>query len=256
MTNKDVNVEAKLRALYDLQLIDSRIDEIASMRGELPLEVKDLEDEIEGLRTRLENLNTDIENLETSIANKKTAIEDAKVMVKKYEEQQKNVRNNREFDSLTKEIEYQELEIQLAEKKIKEAKLKIEQKHEIIPAAKEKLEDKENHLKHKKLELDGIMAETQREGDILAEKSKEFSEIIDERLLKAYKKIRANVRNGLAIVSIERGASGGSFFTIPPQRQAEIATRKKIITDEHSGRILIDAELAAEERKKIESLFA
>ena len=256
MTNKDVNVEAKLRALYDLQLIDSRIDEIASMRGELPLEVKDLEDEIEGLRTRLENLNTDIENLETSIANKKTAIEDAKVLVKKYEDQQKNVRNNREFDSLTKEIEYQELEIQLAEKKIKEAKIKIEQKQEIIPAAKEKLEDKENHLKHKKLELDGIMAETQREEAILAEKSKEFSEIIDERLLKAYKKIRTNVRNGLAIVSIERGASGGSFFTIPPQRQAEIATRKKIITDEHSGRILIDAELAAEERKKIESLFA
>ncbi len=255
MTNKDVNVEAKLRALYDLQLIDSRIDEIASMRGELPLEVKDLEDEIEGLRTRLDNLNTDIENLETSIANKKTAIEDARAMVKKYEEQQKNVRNNREYDSLTKEIEYQELEAQLAEKKIKEAKLKIEQKLEIIPAAKEKLEDKENHLRHKKLELDGIMAETQKEEAILEEKSKEFSEIIDERLLKAYKKIRANVRNGLAIVSIERGASGGSFFTIPPQRQAEIATRKKIITDEHSGRILIDAELAAEERKKIADLF-
>lgn len=256
MTNKDVNVEAKLRALYDLQLIDSRIDEISSMRGELPLEVKDLEDEIEGLRTRLDNLNTDIENLETSIANKKTGIEDAKAMVKKYEEQQKNVRNNREYDSLTKEIEYQELEVQLAEKKIKEAKLKIEQKMEIIPAAKEKLEDKESHLGHKKAELDGIMAETQKEEAILAAKSKEFSDIIDERLLKAYKKIRANVRNGLAIVSIERGASGGSFFTIPPQRQAEIATRKKIITDEHSGRILIDAELAAEERKKIASLFS
>jgi predicted nucleic acid-binding Zn-ribbon protein len=256
MTNKDINVEAKLRALYDLQLIDSRIDEIASMRGELPLEVKDLEDEIEGLRTRLDNLNTDIENLETSIANKKTAIEDAMAMVKKYEEQQKNVRNNREYDSLTKEIEYQELEVQLAEKKIKEAKLKIEQKKEIIPAAKEKLEDKESHLRHKKAELDGIMAETQKEEAILAAKSQEFSDIIDERLLKAYKKIRANVRNGLAIVSIERGASGGSFFTIPPQRQAEIATRKKIITDEHSGRILIDAELAAEERKKIQSLFS
>lgn len=256
MANKEVTVEAKLRTLYDLQLIDSRIDEIASMRGELPLEVKDLEDEIEGLKTRLENLNTDIENLETSISNKKNAIDDSKALVKKYEEQQKNVRNNREFDSLTKEVEYQELEIQLAEKKIKESKLKIEQKSEIIAEANEKLKEKENHLKHKKAELDGIMSETEKDEVLLAEKAKEFSEMIDERLLKAYKKIRSSVRNGLAVVSIERGASGGSFFTIPPQRQVEIASRKKIITDEHSGRILIDAELAAEERKKLEDLIS
>jgi predicted nucleic acid-binding Zn-ribbon protein len=256
MANKEVTVESKLRTLYDLQLIDSRIDEIANMRGELPLEVKDLEDEVEGLKTRLENLNTDIENHETSIANKKNAIDDAKALMKKYEEQQKNVRNNREYDSLTKEIEYQGLEIQLAEKKIGEAKVKIEQKKEIIATAKEKLSEKDNHLKHKKAELDGLLAETEKEEKLLAKKSIEFSELIDERLLKAYKKIRSNVRNGLAVVAIDRGASGGSFFTIPPQRQVEIASRKKIITDEHSGRILIDAELAAEEKQKIESLIS
>ncbi|MFD1315741.1 zinc ribbon domain-containing protein [Namhaeicola litoreus] len=256
MANKEVTVESKLRTLYDLQLIDSRIDEIANMRGELPLEVKDLEDEVEGLKTRLENLNTDIENHETSIANKKNAIDDAKALMKKYEEQQKNVRNNREYDSLTKEIEYQGLEIQLAEKKIGEAKVKIEQKKEIIATAKERLAEKENHLKHKKAELDGLLAETEKEEKLLAKKSIEFSELIDERLLKAYKKIRSSVRNGLAVVAIDRGASGGSFFTIPPQRQVEIASRKKIITDEHSGRILIDAELAAEEKQKIDNLIS
>jgi len=253
---KEVTVEEKLRALYDLQLIDSRIDEIKMMRGELPLEVKDLEDEIEGLQTRLNNFNTDIENLETSIANKKNSIEDAKTLTKKYAEQQKNVRNNREFDSLTKEIEYQDLEIQLAEKRIGEYQVKIEQKKEIIAAAEEKIKEKENHLKHKKDELDDILEETAKEEELLKKKSIEFSKMIDERLFNAYKKIRSNVRNGLAVVSIERGASGGSFFTIPPQRQVEIATRKKIITDEHSGRILVDSELAAEEREKMQKYFS
>lgn len=253
---KEVTVEEKLRALYDLQLIDSRIDEIKMMRGELPLEVKDLEDEIEGLQTRLNNFNTDIENLETSIANKKNSIEEAKTLTKKYLEQQKNVRNNREFDSLTKEIEYQDLEIQLAEKRIGEYEVKIEQKNEIIAAAKEKIKEKEDHLKHKKNELDDILEETAKEEELLMKKSVEFSKMIDERLFNAYKKIRSNVRNGLAVVSIERGASGGSFFTIPPQRQVEIATRKKIITDEHSGRILVDSELAAEEKEKMKKYFS
>lgn len=248
---KEVTVEEKLRALYDLQLIDSRIDEIKNTRGELPLEVKDLEDEIEGLKTRLSNFNTDIENFETSIANKKNNIDESKSLSKKYTEQQKNVRNNREFDSLTKEIEYQDLEIELAEKHIKELQVKIAQKNEIIVVAKEKIKEKETHLKHKQGELDAIMEETQKEETLLIKKSKEFSELIDERLLKAYEKIRSNVRNGLAVVTIERGASGGSFFTIPPQRQVEIAARKKIITDEHSGRILIDSTLAEEERKKL-----
>lgn len=248
---KEVTVEDKLRALYDLQLIDSRIDEIKNTRGELPLEVKDLEDEIEGLQTRLNNFSTDIENLETSIANKKNNIEEAKSLTKKYAEQQKNVRNNREFDSITKEVEYQDLEIQLAEKHINEFQVKIAQKNEIIDAAKEKTKSREDHLKHKRDELDSILKETEKEETLLLKKSVDFGKLIDERLLKAYHKIRTNVRNGLAVVTIERGASGGSFFTIPPQRQVEIAARKKIITDEHSGRILIDSQLAEEEKKKM-----
>lgn len=248
---KEVTVEEKLRALYDLQLIDSRIDEIKNMRGELPLEVQDLEDEIAGLQTRLNNFSTDIENLETAIANKRNNIEEAKSLSKKYQEQQKNVRNNREFDSISKEIEYQDLEIQLAEKHIREFEAKIAQKNEIIDAAKEKMGEKETHLKHKQEELKAIMDETAKEEKLLGKKSDEFSKQIDERLLQAYKKIRSTVRNGLAVVTIERGASGGSFFTIPPQRQVEIASRKKIITDEHSGRILIDSNLADEEREKM-----
>jgi len=248
---KEVTVEEKLRALYDLQLIDSRIDEIKNTRGELPMEVKDLEDEIEGLQTRLNNFNTDIENLETSIANKKNNIDEAKALTKKYTKDQDNVRNNREFDSLSKEIEYQELEIQLAEKHIKEYQIKIAQKNEIIEAAKEKIKDREAHLKHKQDELNSIMEETEKEEILLNKKSIDFGKLIDERLLKAYTRIRSNVRNGLAVVTIERGASGGSFFTIPPQRQVEIAARKKIITDEHSGRILIDSQLAEEEKKKM-----
>ena len=248
---KEVTVEEKLRALYDLQLIDSRIDEIKNMRGELPLEVKDLEDEIAGLQTRLNNFSTDIENLETAIANKKNNIEEARALTKKYEEQQKNVRNNREFDSISKEIEYQDLEIQLAEKHIREFEAKIAQKNEIIDAAKEKMTDKETHLKHKQDELKAIMDETEKEEKLLEKKSVEFSKQIDVRLLQAYQRIRSTVRNGLAVVTIERGASGGSFFTIPPQRQVEIASRKKIITDEHSGRILIDSNRAEEEREKM-----
>jgi len=253
---KEVTVEEKLRALYDLQLIDSRIDEIRNVRGELPLEVEDLEDEVAGLNTRLSNLSEDVANLETDISNKKLAIEESKSLMKKYEEQQKKVRNNREFDSLSKEIEFQELEIQLSEKRIKEFKAKIEQKNEVIEATKEKLEQQQQHLNHKKAELDAILKETEKEEKLLISKSKEFSESIDNHLLTAYNRIRNKVKNGLAVVSIERGASGGSFFTIPPQVQLEIAARKKITIDEHSGRILVDAALAAEEREKIDSLFA
>ena len=248
---KEVTVEQKLRALYDLQLIDSRIDEIQSVRGELPLEIEDLEDEIAGLNTRISNLEEDVSNLETDIKGKKNTIAEAGELVKKYEEQQKNVRNNREFDSISKEIEYQDLEIQLAEKHIKEFEVKIAQKNEIIDAAKERIKDKDTHLKHKQDELNSILEETKKEEGVLNKKSADLSKLIDERLLKGYQKIRSNVRNGLAVVTIERGASGGSFFTIPPQRQVEIAARKKIITDEHSGRILIDSQLAEEEVKKM-----
>ncbi len=253
---KEVTVEEKLRALYDLQLIDSRIDEIKNVSGELPLEVEDLEDEVAGLNTRLSNFAEDVQNLETDINNKKQLIEEAKALMKKYEEQQQKVRNNREFDSLSKEIEYQELEIQLAEKRIKEYTAKIEQKHVVISATKEKLERQEEHLAHKKGELDDILKETEKDQKLLAEKSIEFSAAIDDHLLGAYRRIRNKVKNGLAVVSIERGASGGSFFTIPPQVQVEIATRKKITIDEYSGRILVDAELAKEEKEKIDKLMS
>ncbi|MFP9118416.1 zinc ribbon domain-containing protein [Flavobacterium sp. RNTU_13] len=253
---KELSVEEKLRALYDLQLIDSRIDEIRNVRGELPLEVEDLEDEVAGLSTRLEKLKGDLESIEEQIKGKKAAIEDHKAAIKKYTEQQKNVRNNREFNSLTKEVEFQELEIQLAEKHIKEMKASIEHKKETIAQSQEKLDAKQTHLDHKKSELDAIMAETEKEENFLFEKSNEYRALIEQRLLTAYDRIRGSVRNGLAVVSIERGASAGSFFTIPPQTQMEIAARKKILTDEHSGRILVDSSLADEEREKMEQLFA
>jgi predicted nucleic acid-binding Zn-ribbon protein len=257
MTNtKELNVEEKLRALYDLQLIDTRIDEIRNVRGELPLEVEDLEDEVAGLLARQDKLKKDLENIEEQIKAKKNNIEDHQQSIKKYTKQQDSVRNNREFNSLTKEVEFQELEIQLAEKQMKELKATMEFKKESINSSKEKLEAKMSHLKHKKAELSDIMAETQKEEAFLSEKSTEFEGLIDERLLKAYKRIRSSVRNGLAVVSIERGASAGSFFTIPPQTQVEIAGRKKIITDEHSGRILVDSALAEEEREKMNKLFA
>ena len=253
---KEVTVEDKLRALYDLQLIDSRIDEIKNTRGELPMEVNDLEDEIAGLQTRLNNFSTDVENLDTGMANKKNNIEESKTLSKKYLEQQKNVRNNREFDSISKEVEYQDLEMQLAEPHIREFESTISAKNVIISAAKERMDEKQTHLKHKQDELNSILEETVKEEELLHKKSVEYSKLIDERLLKAYNKIRSNVRNGLAVVTIERGASGGSFFTIPPQRQVEIATRKKIITDEHSGRILIDSQLAEEEKEKMSKYFS
>lgn len=253
---KEVSVEERLRALYDLQLIDSRVDEIRNLRGELPLEVRDLEDEVAGLNTRIEKLNSSLETIETEIKSKKNLIEEAKSLIKKYSEQQKNVRNNREYNSITKEIEFQELEIQLAEKHIKEFKAQIEQKKELIVETKDRLKGRETHLKHKSGELDAILKETEKEEQALIKKSEDYQKQIEERLVIAYNRIRNNVKNGLAVVPIERGASGGSFFTIPPQVQMEIASRKKIITDEHSGRILVDEVLAEEEKEKMEKLFA
>ena len=251
----EATVEEKLRALYDLQLIDSRIDEIRSVRGELPLEVEDLEDEVVGMNTRLEKLTEGLEVIENDITNKKNEIEEAKNLIKKYTKQQDNVRNNREYNSLSKEIEFQELEIQLNEKHIKEFKANIEQKKEVINETKERLKAREDHLKHKRNELDEILSETQKEEEALFKKSESFEKKIEDRLISAYKRIRTNVKNGLAVVPVERGASGGSFFIIPPQIQVEIANRKKIITDEHSGRILIDLDLANEEKEKMEKLF-
>ena len=253
---KEPTIEEKLRALYDLQLIDSRIDKIKDIRGELPLEVRDLEDEIEGLNKRVEKLENSLSELNDQITSRKHLIDEAKSLIKKYSDQQKNVRNNREFDSLNKETEYQELEIKLAEKNIKEFQEQIQLKNDSIESVKSSLLDKNNHLKHKKGELDVILKETEKEENMLLSKSEDYKKLIEERLLFAYGKIRSNVKNGLAIVPIERGAAGGSYFTIPPQVQMEIASRKKIITDEHSGRILVDEILASEQKKKMEKLFS
>jgi predicted nucleic acid-binding Zn-ribbon protein len=252
---KELSVEDRLRALYDLQLIDSRVDEIRNVRGELPLEVRDLEDDVEGLKNRVEKLEENLTEIDNQIKSKKILIEEATGLIKKYTEQQKNVRNNREFNSLTKEVEFQELEIQLADKHIKEFNAQMEQKNVVIASTKERLEERETHLKHKKADLDAILAETEKEEKLLLSKSDDYKKDIEERLVKAYVKIRTNVKNGLAIVPIERGASGGSYFTIPPQVQMEIASRKKIITDEHSGRILVDAALAEEQKVKMEKMF-
>jgi len=227
--NTDLTVEEKLKALFELQLVDSKIDDIKRLRGELPLEVQDLEDEIEGLQTRIQNYEEDVVTLEDSIGNKKNEIKDAQALIKKYTEQQNNVRNNREFDSLSKEIEFQTLEIELCEKRIKEFTAKIEEKNAIITESKEVLEDRTGDLETKKNELNSITSETQKEEEELENKSLAIQEIIEDRLLNAYKKIRANARNGLAVVPVQRDACGGCFNKIPPQRQLDVRSRKKII---------------------------
>ena len=252
---KEITIEEKLRALYDLQLIDSRIDEIRNIRGELPLEVEDLENEIAGLNARLEKFNESIKDSNDGISDQNILIEQAKELRKKYEEKLKNVRNNREYNSIVKEQEYQDLEIQLAEKKITQFKEQIEQKNESISELNQTIKERNDHLKSKKKELNSIMKETEKEENVLLKKSNEFEKLIEEHLIKAYKRIRNSVKNGLAIVPVQRGAAGGSFFSIPPQVQLEIASRNKIIIDEHSGRILVDPELAAEEENKIKKLI-
>ncbi len=251
----EYSVEDKLRALYDLQLIDSRIDKIRSVRGELPLEVEDLEDEVAGLGVRISKFNEELDQFSEEIKSKQNTIEHSKSMIKKYNDQQKNVRNNRAFESLSKEIEFQELEIELCTKQIKELNAQIEIKKGSIEESNEKLKERTEHLDHKKNELEDIMKETEKEENELIKKSSEFESKIDDSLIISYKKIRSSVRNGLAVVAVERGASAGSFFTIPPQVQLDIASRKKLITDEHSGRILVDKVLADEESKKMEKMF-
>jgi len=256
MAKKTATVEDKLRALYRLQVIDSRIDKIQIIRGELPLEVQDLEDEIEGLETRLAKFQEESDSLDTQISDKQNAIKESTEAIKKYEAQQSKVRNNREFDSLNKEIEYQNLEIQLAEKRIKEYGATKAHKAEIIDAAKEKLEERKKDLEVKKSELNEIVGETMKEEEILQKKSADAMKGIDERLVKAYTRIRGSARNGLAVVPIDREASAGSFIKIPPQRQIDVAARKRIIVDEHSGRILVDAELAQEETEAVGKMLA
>ena len=241
--------EKRLRAMYKLQLIDSKIDKIKTVRGELPLEVEDLEDEVTGLATRLKKINDEVAELQAENSEKKNLITDAIAAIKKYEEQQKNVRNNREFDALTKEIEFQTLEIQLAEKRMKEGDEKTNAKKEVSEASALKLDTRKADLASKKSELDAIITETQKEEEKLLKESAKAEKDVEERLLFAYKRVRDNVRNGLAVVSVERDACGGCFNKIPPQRQLDIRLRKKIIVCEHCGRILVDPDLAEEVSK-------
>ena len=239
----EASIEKKLRALINLQLIDSQIDKIRIIRGELPLEVQDLEDEIAGIQTRIENFTGEANAFEEAITERKNAIKQCQTLIKKYETQQSNVRNNREYDSLSKEIEFQNLEIQLCEKRIKEFKVSLETKKEIIEKSINQLEEKQHEVDIKKAELTDIVAETEKEESLLLEKSLENQRIIEERLLFAYKKIRKNARNGLAVVVVERDACGGCFNKIPPQRQLDIRIHKKIIVCEYCGRILVDPEI-------------
>ncbi|MDD4372940.1 MAG: C4-type zinc ribbon domain-containing protein [Bacteroidales bacterium] len=240
----EVSVEQKLVALYTLQQIDSQIDRIRIIRGELPLEVQDLEDEIIGLETRVDNIDTEMKSLSKAIAEKKQAIKDSETLIKRYEEQQQNVRNNREYDSLSKEIEFQTLEIQLSEKRIREFTDKLSELEVLLKTANEKLSDRNSDLDVKKSELNSIIEETEKDEVALIEKSKENEKLIEDRLLVAYKRIRTNARNGLAVVQIERDACGGCFNKIPPQHQLDIRMHKKIIVCEYCGRILVDHEIA------------
>ncbi|MGQ0826864.1 MAG: zinc ribbon domain-containing protein [Bacteroidota bacterium] len=240
---EEISVEEKLKALYELQQIDSKIDKIRIVRGELPLEVRDLEDLVAGLETRINNFNEEQKTLEEAIVEKKNVMKEAQALIKKYETQQNKVRNNREYDSITKEIEFQNLEIQLSEKRIKEFKANIAAKKEVVEAAEEDFKDRQKDLKIKKKELNDIVEETEKEEQSLIRKSKNSENIIEERLLNAYKRIRANVMNGLGVVTVERDACGGCFNKIPPQRQLDIKTHKKVIVCEHCGRILVDAEI-------------
>ncbi len=239
----DASVEGKIRNLYELQLIDSKIDRLRTIRGELPLEVSDLEDTVAGLQTRLTNVTDEVAELENFLNEKKQAIKDFQANIKKYQAQQGKVRNNREYDAITKEMEFQNLEIQLAEKRTKEAKANIIIKAELLEKSKIDFEERSKDLKAKKSELDEIIAETEKEEQDLIKQSDKSSASIDERLLNAYKRIRQNSRNGLAVVAVERDACGGCYNKIPPQRQLDIRLNKKIIVCEHCGRVLVDGML-------------
>ena len=243
--DKELTVEERLKALYELQTILSKIDRIKIIRGELPLEVQDLEDEIAGLETRIQNYKDEVNNLNQGIREQHKAIDEAAALIDKYTQQQDNVRNNREFDFLSKEIEYQHLNIELAEKKINDFTRQIEQKHADVDVAANHLADRQHILEEKKGELNEIVSETKQDEEKLREQAKKLEvKFDDERLLSAFKRIRNNERNGLGIVYIQRNACGGCFNRIPPQRQMEIKMHKKVIVCEYCGRIMIDPELA------------
>jgi len=240
----DLSVEEKLKTLYQLQTALSAIDEKRTLRGELPQEVDDLEDEIEGLNTRVARIQSDIDDFERAVTQKKGEIADAQASVARYKSQLDDVRNNREYDTLSKEIEFQSLEIELCNKKIREAQGKIEEKKQELDANKVLIEERQGDLDVKKSELDEIMAETRAEEEKLKEKVKELEAKIEPRLLTSFKRIRKNARNGLGVVYVQRDACGGCFNKIPPQRQLDIKMHKKIIVCEYCGRIMIDPELA------------
>lgn len=243
----ELTVEEKLRALYQLQTMLSEIDKIKTLRGELPLEVQDLEDEVTGLSTRIDKIKAEISELKTAIAAKKIEIESAKASVGKYKSQQDNVRNNREYDVLSKEIEFQTLEIELCEKRIKEYTAAEKEKSEEVEKSNLALEERQKDLDQKKGELDEIISETKQEEEKLRDKAKVLETTIEPRLFQAFKRIRKNSRNGLGVVYVQRDACGGCFNKIPPQRQLDIRMRKKIIVCEYCGRIMIDPELAGVE---------
>ena len=242
-TVKKISIEEKLKALHQLQLIDTDIDNIRIVRGELPLEIEDLESTIEGLNSRLDKFNEELQGLKDQISSSKNTVDVANEAIKKYETQLKNIKNNREYTSLTKEIEYQNLEIQLAEKNKIQSEANILHKKEIVNACQQEIDEKAEELKIKQKELDTIIKETEKEEKALLKRSEKAEKIIDERLLGAYKRIRSKVVNGLAVVSVERDACGGCFSQIPPQRELDIQLHKKIITCEHCGRIMVDSSM-------------
>lgn len=243
VAGKEMSIEEKLKLLYELQTVASEMDKLKVLRGELPLEVQDLEDEIAGLKTRINNYKDETKGLETAISNRKAAIDESKALIKKYVDQQNNVRNNREFDSLSKETEFQNLEIELSEKRIKEHTADLAKRNEAIESAQQLLKEREDDLDRKQKELEEITSETKIETERLNDKAAQIESLVEERLLVAFKRIRKNARNGLAVVTVERDACGGCFNKIPPQRQLDIASHKKVIVCEYCGRILVDKEI-------------
>lgn len=247
VVEKELTVEEKLTALYKLQTMMSEIDKIKTLRGELPLEVQDLEDEVAGLDTRIQNFQADLKDIDSAIAQQKNKIVDSNSLIQRYKEQLENVRNNREFDNLTKEVEFQGLEVELAEKRIREFTADSKAIAEEIQKSKENLKERTLDLRSKKEELNEIVTETKQQEEQLREQAKQLETAIEPRLLAAFKRIRKNARNGLAVVYIQRDACGGCFNKIPPQRQLDIKLRKKIIVCEHCGRIMVDPQLAGVE---------
>ncbi|MDO4462078.1 MAG: C4-type zinc ribbon domain-containing protein [Bacteroidia bacterium] len=247
-TSKDASIESKLKALYDLQQVCTEIDKIRTLRGELPLEVEDLEDEVQGLQTRIDKLDDEVKRLSDDIMIKKNEIKEADLQIKKYESQQDSVRNNREFDAISKEIEYQNLEKQLCEKRIKEFTADMKNAKELADEAKQRLRERSQDLENKKAELDTIVAETKADEDSLMAKAETIkAQVNDDYILSAFDRIRSNARNGLAVVTVQRDACGGCFNKIPPQRQFDIRLHKRVIVCEYCGRILVDENINAEE---------